>query len=121
MLLLGFVAVAFAIFVASVAVPCARLHAFRLYLLIIGGATALGVLLLSFAALSVGGATPSTIGLYLLLILPLGLLYAITPGFLVRQGEPSVSIVKRTIITSAVGIPLWYVLCMLVICRKGDC
>jgi hypothetical protein len=111
------------VFVTLAAVLCARRRAFRLYLLLLGSAVVLGVVKLAFSALAVPGTqiTPPLVLFYLALLLPLGVLYALTPGLLVRRGASDWPIVKATLITSVVGIPLWWFYCLQLICRSGDC
>jgi len=111
------------VFVASAAIFCGRRRTFRVYLLLLGSAVVLGVVRLAFSALSVPGTqiTLSLVLFYLALLLPLGVLYGLTPGLLVRRGASDWPIVKATLITSVVGIPLWWYYCLLLICRSGDC
>jgi hypothetical protein len=106
--------------VASIAVPCGRLHASS-----VSGFSRrrhrLRGTSLTLAAASIGSVTASTVATYVMLVAPLGLLYAVAPGYLVRQGARSSSIVKGTIVASLVGIPIWSALCLSIVCRKGDC
>jgi len=108
--------------VSAVAVPCSQLSAFGLYLKILSGAVVVAILGFALIAYSV---PPHSItrpfALYAALFIPLGVLYALTPGFLVREGAPWRSIVVTTAVTSAVGVPIWWYYGFLIICWHGDC
>jgi hypothetical protein len=123
MVLAAFLALTIGCLVAAVAVPCARLGAFAIYLKVVSAAVVVAVLGFVLIAYSIPphGITLQLVALYAALFVPLGLLYALSPGLLVRQGAPSRSILVATSVTSAVGVPIWYYYCLLLVCWRGDC
>ena len=123
MILAVFLAAVMSCLVAAVAVPCARVGAFSLYLKILSGAVVLAIFAFLLVAYSSppGGLTLRLVALYAAIFVPIGLLYSLSPGLLVKREAPTRSILISTIVTSVVGVPIWYYYCLVLICWRGDC
>jgi hypothetical protein len=122
-MLLIFLALALGIYVGTIAVTCSRLQAYRPYLWCV----AVPTVLCFVAALALSLSAPPhrlsahAVLLYLAIFAPIGILYSLMPGLMVKRGEPTRSILTATAVTTVVGVPVWYGYCLLLVCASGDC
>jgi hypothetical protein len=122
-MLLVFIALALGIYVGVIAVTCSQLQAYRSYLWCVAVPTVLcfvAALALNLSA-SPHRLTLRAVLLYLAIFAPIGILYSFMPGLMVKRGAPTRSILSATAVTTAVGIPIWYGYCLLLVCSSGDC
>jgi|SRR5580658_3493293 hypothetical protein len=118
---------AFLVFCGVVAVAvglaaslCSRQRWYGLYLCLIGALTILGT---AFGVISVPrGATLLSVGTETALFAPLGILYSVVPGLMVRRGSRPALIWVVTLLVSAGALPLWIFYGIYVLCYLGhDC